>query len=114
MKGDQNLKEALKEVLSEIGQCFKNAQRIDKRMKEKAGDVKLEEEKRKDMEGHADITALARALGFEVEDADDDDDRDSSDDSSDPDDENDDTDDEDGEEAGMDLELDFDDEDDDD
>jgi len=89
MKGDQNLKDALKEVLAEIGQCFENAQLIDIRLKEKAGSAALEEEKRKAMEGHADIKALARALGFEVEDDDDDDDDDdsvSSDDSSDPDD----------------------------
>lgn len=74
MKGDQNFKDALKEVLSEIGQCFENAQLIDVRCKEKAGDVKFEEEKRKAMEGNADIKALARALGFEVEEEDDDDD----------------------------------------
>ena len=76
MKGDQNLKDALKEVLAEIGQCFENAQLIDMRLKERAGTAALEEQKRKAMEGNANIPALARALGFEVEDDDEDDDDD--------------------------------------
>lgn len=75
-KGEQNLKEALKEVLSMIGHCFENAQLIDKRMKEKAGTAALDNEKKKAMEGNADIRALALALGFTVEEDDDDDDDD--------------------------------------
>lgn len=78
-QGDQNLKEALKEVLSLVGQCFENAQLIDKRLKERAGSAALENEKRSAMEGNADITALARALGFEVEDDEDEDDEDDED-----------------------------------
>lgn len=74
MQGDQNFKDALKEVLSEIGQCFENAQLIDQRVKQQSGDAAFEEEKRKAMEGNANIVALARSLGFEVEDDDDDED----------------------------------------
>lgn len=107
MKGDQNFKDAIKEVLSEIGHCFENAQLIDMRIKENAGKAAFEEEKRKAMEGNADIKALARALGFEVEDDDDDDDDEpkaSADDSSDSDDDDD----------GGDFSFDDDDDDDDD
>lgn len=78
MKGDQNFKDALKEVLSEIGHCFENAQLIDQRVKANTGKAAFEEQKRKAMEGNADIKALARALGFEVMDDDEDDDEDSS------------------------------------
>jgi hypothetical protein len=66
-EGEQNLKNALKEVLDEIGMCMENAQLIDKRVKEMAGKAAFEIEKKLAEAGNARVTRLACSLGFEVE-----------------------------------------------
>ena len=66
-EGEKNLKEALKEVLDEIGMCIENARLIEQRVKEMAGQAAFEIEKKLAEAGNARITRLARSLGFDVE-----------------------------------------------
>lgn len=66
-EGEKHLKEALKEVLDEIGMCMENARLIDQRVKEMSGQAAFEIEKKLAEAGNARITHLARSLGFDVE-----------------------------------------------
>ncbi|MCF6284154.1 MAG: hypothetical protein L3K26_03060 [Candidatus Hydrogenedentes bacterium] len=66
-EGEKNLKDALKEVLDEIGMCIENARLIDQRVKEMAGKAAFEIEKKLAEAGNARVTRLACSLGFDVE-----------------------------------------------
>ncbi len=66
-EGEKHFKEALKEVVEEIGMCMENARLVDQRVKEMAGQAAFEIEKKLAESGNARITHLARALGFDVE-----------------------------------------------
>lgn len=66
-EGEKHLKEALKEVVEEIGMCMENARLVDQRVKEMSGQAAFEIEKKLAESGNARITHLARALGFDVE-----------------------------------------------
>ncbi len=66
-EGEKNLKDALKEVLDEIGMCIENARLIDQRVKEMAGKAAFEIEKKLAEAGNARMTRLACSLGFDVE-----------------------------------------------
>ena len=66
-EGEKNLKDALKEVVEEIGMCMENARLVDQRVKEMAGQAAFEIEKKLAIAGNARISRLARSLGFDVE-----------------------------------------------
>ncbi len=66
-EGEKHLKEALKEVVEEIGMCMENARLVDQRVKEMSGQAAFEIEKKLAESGNARITHLARSLGFDVE-----------------------------------------------
>lgn len=66
-EGEKNLKDALKEVVEEIGMCMENARLVDQRVKEMAGQAAFEIEKKLAIAGSARISRLARSLGFDVE-----------------------------------------------
>lgn len=66
-EAEKNLKDALKEVLDEIGMCMENARLIDQRVKEMAGQAAFEIEKKLAENGTPRVTRLARALGFDIE-----------------------------------------------
>lgn len=66
-EGEKHFKEALKEVVEEIGMCMENARLVDQRVKEMAGQAAFEIEKKLAESGNARVTHLARALGFDVE-----------------------------------------------